>query len=108
MAWTTYEYDGLSIRVDSRIVPRWRWRLTALQKEPGIAARWDGLDPRGLDRKSLDDAPEPAGPWLARRPELVVVPVVASAVAVLWALHSCTSAPSGSRPETYSCPPRSR
>jgi hypothetical protein len=88
MAWTTYESDGLSIRVDSGIVPPWRWRLSALQKEPGIAARWDGLDPFVVDRKSLDDAREPESRSRARRSaELLVAPVIASAVAVLWALH---------------------
>lgn len=89
MAWTTYEADGLAIRVDSRIVPPWRWRLTAVEAEHEVAASWDGLDPRIFDRQPLEeDSPASSSSSLAHIGAQLVVPVVASAAfAVLWVLH---------------------
>jgi hypothetical protein len=81
MTWTTYEPDGLAIRVDSRIVPPWQWRLTAVETEPRVAARWDGLDPRVFDRQPLEERRD------ARRYVVVAAVAVASALAVLWAMH---------------------
>jgi hypothetical protein len=81
MAWTTYEADGLAIHVDSRIVPPWRWRLTAVEGERMVAAGWDGLDPRVFDRQPLEE------PSDSRTYVVVAALAIASTLAVLWAMH---------------------
>jgi hypothetical protein len=89
-AWTTYRPDGLMIRVDSRIVPPWQWRLTTLDGGHEVAARWDGLDPRAFDGQPLEEgSPKRSSSRLAHigGPHVVVPAVALAAFAVLWVLH---------------------
>jgi hypothetical protein len=80
-SFTTYGPDGLVVHVDRRIVPPWRWRLTAAEGEQAVEAGWDGLDPRVFDRQPLEEPRDPS------RYVVVAAVVVASVLALLWALH---------------------
>lgn len=89
--WTTYTLDGLSVHVDSAIVPPECWVISVVERHR-LVAQWEGHNPDLFGRLPLDTLHGETSEPLQSSPTthvkaFLVVPALAWVFAALWALR---------------------